>query len=392
MSKFFRIIICLSMLMLVPGCGSSVSNQGASSGSGPNTDISASEIGDGSVVVDVDPAYSITRDVYGLTKYVVYSSVHDFEDIELDSRGRIVSARCSKVPATYTFEYNDNDQLTKCVADHGSMYGIETAEIKYNDAGEVGEVLYRKVKDGNVEDSRESVFEYDENGLLKAINGSKSSVFEYDDQNRMIKREIYFDTELIETDTYSYSDGVNPAQRQEISYGSKKDYIYTMDISYDERGNVVLEDVVDDEGETSQNIYTYSNIGTVTESPETNPVLAGRDKWEYFDEGKTIPVPSTCILNIEKISDDTYKMPSSKGTFFCLNMKYVQWFQPEFVDGERAYVALDRYLRILEEVCGCKLIFDGLSYDVLKNDKKIANVGMTLNDSDGYILTVKMAG
>ena len=392
MRRLIREIIIANIAVCLFACGSSNNqdtSQSETSGSPDTTpDISIFDTDQNNY--GAESAYSITRDVIGLTKYFFKTdaSEHAVEDIELDSLGRLSSASCWKVPAKYSFEYNNNNQMVKCIADHNGS-GVETGEVKYNEDGTVNEILFEKIEGNSVKKSKDMIFSYDENGLLKSIaNGSEITLVKYDDQNRMISRELFDGGKIIATYNYSYSDSYNPNGRQEITYDSGKTYSYSMDIQYDERGNRVLENVQDYKGDRYQVKFLYGKVGTITESPDTNPNLQSKDKWVYFEQNSEVPTPESCITNIAKLDGLVYQMPSTKGVFFLFHLGYELWFEPAIVDGERAFVALDQYLKILEDVCHFEIKKSSKSYDVLKNGSKVANIRMYLNNPEGYLLEV----
>lgn len=337
----------------------------------------------------VDPHYEITRDIYGVTYYKIYTLEYEPSDFEFDSHGNLISAK--EGIHKYTFTYDDQNRMIKTVLDKG-MYGVTTGEVVYNPDGTVKEYKWATVNEGKTDKSSHVVIDYVAGVPVKAMDDSKVITFTTDEYGRITYRDRKDGSVIDREYEYTYNDGtLNPDTRAEIHrLSAKTTNGYGYAISYDERGNRMLENVVDLKGEKSKNIYTYDVIGEVTESPETNTDLITRDQWSYFKDNKAIPIPSSCIRTISESNDEhIFLLPTARGSFFYLWLGYDDWYDPANVEGSYAFTAVDQYLNILTDVCGLEVSSHGNVFLVSKDGKQIADLTVILDPSAGYLIKVE---
>lgn len=327
-----------------------------------------------SCAAPVDPNYTITRDVSVLTSEDWGWRVYNYEDIQLDEHGNLASVRCKIVPVTMTFEYNDNGQITKCVGDHG-MYGIETITFSYNADGTHSKTHFETVKDGSVKESYDHVFTYDSNGRLTTWKHRDTTYnYSYDDSGKIVKE--------------SSTDGIKEFQYGDNGFAvTQIDDSYHSNYEYDARGNFLKIKTIYSDGDVITTNYKYEVVGSIEESPETNPNLIPRTEWTYIDSEKTIPSPESCIKNIRSVGDGIYVLPSTLGSYH-FGMGTFEWFEPSLVESKRAFTAIDQYLNILTDVCELEVTGSNWSCVVKKEDKTIASIHIAVDPSVGYYMVV----
>ncbi|MBE6128157.1 MAG: hypothetical protein E7185_02670 [Erysipelotrichaceae bacterium] len=330
----------------------------------------------------VDPHYTITRDIYALTKEDWGWRVYDYEDIQIDSHGNVVSARCKIIPATMTFEYNEKGQMTKMISEHGGLYGVETVTFSYNEDGTNSKTHYEVVKDGKVTESYDEVFYYDGDRLVRRTYKDTVDVYEYDDSGRIIETKSTYQ---------GADDGVTLYQYDENQFVTSSDRIsdngYHTDYQYDYNGNYQQFTTRYDDGDRTTAKFYYDKVGSIEESPETNPYLLPRDKWTYLDNKKTIPAPQSCVNTILAINDNAYYLLSAPGSYF-FGMGEPTWFEPTMFQSGPAFTAVDQYLNILTDVCELEVVKQDSTYMIAKDGETIAALTVALDPNIGYFMAI----
>lgn len=335
----------------------------------------------------VEANYQITRDIYAVTHESRYSLEWNYSDFKLDDCGRIIEEK--QGIHNISFEYDSQGRLSKSI-DDGKTYGKTTKTYTYNDDGTIKEISFSTTDSNYKKGSFTITYSYD-NSLLKSVDGiSKSGEkahdeYTYDDYGRVTVAEHYIGSSYDFVDKFYYDDNsVNP-----ITYSEQtKHHAYVFENTYDDRGNLWKEDVLDESNERSQNIYDREIIGSVTESPSTNPDLIEGNKWQYFKNQKDLPIPSSCFNSVtDGVEELTYVLPTSQGIVYpalgdITNIHY------GFLNSEKAFVIFDEYYAILTQVCGFDVEKSGDSMVIYKEGKAIANLSVTQRVGIGYIMQI----
>lgn len=338
----------------------------------------------------VDPHYEITRDVYGVVQETRYSFEWNYSDFQFDQNGNVIGEEVSGDSRNkITYEYDSNNRLSKSVVDSG-MYGITTKEYSYNDDGTVNEIKF------STTDSNYKVKNFTEKytysgGKLSGIDsmtkgGEKAyNEYTYDEFGRVIVNDYYVGNAIFGKYEYYYGDtSINP-----VTYSYRSSYnAFVFANTYDDRGNLIREDVLDNDGERSSNTYSRGVIGSVTESPESNADLIGRDQWTYFAKVKDMPVPSSCFRSVtDGTSENTFVLPSSQGMIYP-GMGDPTTRDYGFMCADDAFVVYDQYFSILTQVCGFTVENSGNTMNVSKDGSIVADVIVSEKPGTGYVLEV----
>ena len=121
------------------------------------------------------------------------------------------------------YKYNESGLKTKVIAEECTTY------FTYNDKNQVATKKKISNKDGEVHDT---VYEYDENGNMVSCNGDP---FTYDEKGRLVAVESNNSDDHI----YELSSGLTTYEYNKEGLIKQRKSHYTMNISYDEFGNMI---------------------------------------------------------------------------------------------------------------------------------------------------------
>ena len=342
--------------------------------------------------VSVDPDYQITRDVYGETLEKRLSMEYNFSDFELDSRGNIVSVSISgSNHHTLHNEYDENNRLIKSIKET-KLYGTEEHTWSYDENGHMTEYKVIETDKDGKKTEWGNLYYYDDAGIW--TGGSRSvtdgTVFDITAEHDELGRITGYTETQNGTFEYAYSfdyeEGVyNPVHRVEDSPRSH----YEIDVSYDDYGRLIKEDVVNKDGEKYEDIFRYEVIGEITESPSVNPALLPGDGWVYFDDCPNLPKPDSCLATVIAGSQDkTFILPTYMGTY--ITAMGHPYYEPYMLESSFAMTALDQYINILTDVLELEVQRMGTIIKVSKDGTEIAVMNLDIVDGT-YVLTVNPA-
>lgn len=379
----FSMVAVLLICMLITACGTEKVDN--------SEQITSSDQKEGKIEnkTVVEDNYQISRDIYGLVKEKRMSEEFDFSDFELDAKGNIISSKVSGSNThTVLYEYDDNGRLVKSTK-QTAIYGTEEQNWSYDDKGHLIEMKLIDTDRNGESSEKIDTYNYDDNGFY--ISGTRTTnggdVFdisvENDEMGRIINVAETNNGEPEYVYTYSYEDGeYNPSHRTEESSRSK----YEIDVKYDDQGRISEEYSTNQDGSKSTNEFTYDVVGTISESPESNPVLLPGESWVYFDNNPFLPIPTSCVASITKGDDEnTFYLPTYKGTFYPAFGQ--PFFYPYILESSNAFTAIDQYINILSDVLGLDIQKTGTVYKVSLEEQPVADIQVEIKNGK-YIMTV----
>ena len=377
--KMRRIIVVVTIACIfMGGCGSvsttTSSDVGVSDtdriskGTVENEDVQPVIVAETLSVPRVDPNYQITRDITALTQMRLtgtYSSEYNYSDFQFDANGNITACQVrGDSNNRISFEYDEGGRIVRCTYE-SQLYGTDEDTWTYDEDGRVLEHhLIDRNQEGGI--SRENLYtvelETDELGRVVTVHHYNNGEFSYDD------RYNYLGDSFL-PDTYSEDSSVS-------------DDYYDITCNYDPFGRLITERVVKNDGSyQADGNYTYTIVGSITESPVDNTNLITADEWEYLDSAPLLPIPASCIANITSgTNENEYLLPCENGLVRVAIGDYV--VEPWGINTCAAIRAYDQYLNILSDVLGYEVIVQGNQAVIRIAETELAEVSFNIEAGD----------
>ncbi len=365
MKKIIALLLALVMVLALCACGESAPSESEKDAStllespvlqAPTEEYDPFDFG--------DINYTLEIPIYELVKMSVLNSTYEYSDFLYDEKGLLIQKNESgSSKGVITYEYDEKGRVI-VERDTTTNYGYSQINYFYNEDGLVEREIRSSDSDASIED-----------GITYEIS------YTLDDSGRVIQKtsinELYPNEPTIYD--YEYDERGVLIKETETHYEGNKIYSqYVMTLTYDSSGRLIRKlvyDVNDQEYWGSPYEYEYAPVSSYTVSTETDTSLQTTDKWSSFDEVMELPMPDSCITDVQ------YKTKEDNGSAIIYTFILPQ-------SQEEANDTYHKYQLILADICGYSLENkDDMVY--ISRGGALCSLMMAGNDNEyGYFVQI----